>query len=263
MGLFSSAAKDLRAHRDRGEELRLAGRLDDAAEAYREFVRELVAEGLRLRAAAACRVLLELKPGDLEARQTLHALTTRPADNITLEVQPADVVFTAPRTPPPLPDDALDTLETIDTLVEELRVVFAQSARILRDVPPHVATDVATAFTVRTLPAGTLLMRAGHAAPGVYAIARGEIALTGAPGGVRARVIGLGDVVGDTCTLAGNVASGDVVARTPTTALFLATRTLARLARQHPALGARLALLGVLRRAFYERLRPDFATSLD
>ncbi len=253
MGLFGGPLKDLRAHRALGDRLRRTGKLDEAAAAYRALMRELAAEGLKLRAAAACRLVLEVSPGDIEARETLKALTgAAAADDITLEVQPTDVLVEHPSAPPPLPED------------DDLRRLIARSARLCAGVPAEVAEAVALAFAPAVLPAGSPLMRGGRDSPGLYAIEGGEVDVVGsdAPGGVRPGVVGCATLLGEMSALPDNRASGDVLARTPVTALFLAADALGALSLRHPPLRARLDKLSICRRALDARLRPDFPTPL-
>jgi hypothetical protein len=220
-------------------------------------MRAFAADGLRLRAAAACRSLLALEPDDAEARETLHALLGRPGpvDDVTVDVAPADVLH-ASAGPPPLPDDALAE-SALQHLIER--------SRLARDLSPDVGHALTHAFEPRDLAEGDVLMRRGHTSPGVFVIDTGEIAMAGSSdrGGVRPRVVGHAHAIGEMCSLPDNPATGDVVAWTGCTALFLPTRALLDLARAHPPLHARLALLSVCRRAFDAQLRPDFAVALD
>jgi hypothetical protein len=238
-----AAAKDLRARRDVGDRLRADGKIDEAADEYRRLMRMLVEAGLKLRATAACRLVLECAPGDVEAVQTLAALngSTIPSD-ITVEVLPADVVDV---TPPPAPSD--DDIE--------LRRAVVQRSRLFAGLSVDVGDVVIRALEVRVFPAGATLMKRGETSPGLYAIDSGEVALQGA-------TIGAGFIIGEMSALPDNPAGGDVVAASSVVALYLSTSTTRRLALRFRELDARLAKLSVTRRAFYAGLRPDHAREL-
>jgi hypothetical protein len=253
-----AAAKDLRARRDVGDRLRAAGRIDEAADEYRRLMRMLTEAGLKLRATAACRLVLELAPGDIEAVQTLAALngSTIPSD-ITLEVQPADVVDV---TPPPAPSDD-DNSSARDARADvaegraiggdpdiELRRSVVQRSRLFAGLSVDVGDVVIRALDVRVFPAGATLMKHGETSPGLYAVDSGEL-----------NVCGAGFVVGETSALPENPATMDVVARTSVVALFLSTSSMVRLASRFPELAARIAKLSVSRRASYDGLRPENA----
>src|SRR4051812_20714795 len=132
MALFgnSNVAKDLRTHREQGDRLRRAGKPDEAADAYRLFMRALVEQGLKLRAIQACRMVLELKPEDIEARLTLDTLTgvTNVRDNITVEVQPADVLSEA-------------TTITMTSSPTDLRALASEGGSSTTSIPP-VPVDI-------------------------------------------------------------------------------------------------------------------------
>lgn len=269
-----AAIKDLRMYRERGDRYRQIGRIDEALHEYRALMRGLAESGLRLRATATCRLILELAPDDDEAMILLGELTGRARHkkhDITLEVQLDDVLVEAlpedhpdalaepAATPPPLPGDHDDDLE--------LRRRVARGSRLfagLHDEHDEIAEAVIHALYAQVLPAGSPLMRAARASPGLYAIVAGEIEVVGsdAPGGVPRCVVGAGHLVGEMSALPENLASGDVVARTATTALFLSTRRLSRLAGDFPALRAHLDKLSICRRALDSRLRPDSPTAL-
>ena len=270
MAWFASA-KDLRGRRDAGDKLRRAGKIEEAVEEYRAYMRALVESGLKLRAAAACRLVLEMSPGDIEAAQTLEALNGNgkdARDDITLEVQPVDVlastlttVTSSPSSAPsrvsmpPIPRDVDD---------DELLRLVARSSRLFVGLPEDVGAAALSAFEVRVFPAGATLMQALRASPGVYAIDAGTVDVLGsaAPGGVRRCTVGPGSLVGEMSALPDNPATGDVVAKTATTALFLPTQELATIAVRHPLLRAHLDKLSVLRRALDSRWRPDSPTTL-
>src|SRR5262249_9122213 len=131
-----------------------------------------------------------------------------------------------------------------------------RSSRLLHGLRDDVVGAAVATFKPRMLRPQQLLMQAQRACPGVLAIDDGAVEVVGM------RVVHGRHLLGEMALLPANVVRVDVVALTSTTGLFASTRSLAAVARRFPELRARIDKLSVCRRAFDDRWRPEFATSL-
>jgi len=164
-------------HRVRyAELLRLAGRLQESAEAYRVAARAYVGQGDWYRAFAIGRALLFLDPDDAETQRYINAAYSRHRGGLTAttsaETRDTALIPTVVEAPPPqsMAGKQRFPLET-SRLAElvELPVLVDVDLKDLDDITHHLRTVVVSR--------GETIFREGEMSDGMFLVLRGEVSV--------------------------------------------------------------------------------------
>ena len=164
-------------HRVRyAELLRLAGRLEESAEAYRVAARAYVGQGDWYRAFAIGRALLFIDPDDAETQRYINAAYSRHRGGLTsstsLEPRDAALISTVIEAPSPL---AMSGKQRFP--LETSRLAELKDLPVLADVDLGQLDDIAHQLRTLVVSRGETIFREGEMSDGMFLVLRGEVSV--------------------------------------------------------------------------------------
>jgi len=162
-------------HRVRyAELLRLAGRLEESAEAYRVAARAYVGQGDWYRAFAIGRALLFLDPEDTETQRYINAAYSRHRDGLVSATESRDTSLISGVIDAPLPQ-AMSGKRRFP--LETSRLAELAELPVLSDVTAEQIEDIAHYLRTVVVSRGETIFREGEMSDGMFVVLRGDVSV--------------------------------------------------------------------------------------